>query len=242
MPRARDMGFWAALLPLLPQAIYVRRTAPRFAAAAGPPEGRADPDRGPTPTVRRLLGIGDSIIAGVGAAEQPQALVARSAGHLATGLGESVAWTATGRSGADAGRVVERLLPRVPAGPADFVLVSVGVNDCTGLSRLGDWQAQLRRLLAGLRDHSPEATILFLGLPPIKGFPVLPWPLRPVLGARAERLDAVLAATVGASRGVRHLPLDFETTPERFSADGYHPNVASYDELGKAVAEALLKQ
>jgi lysophospholipase L1-like esterase len=195
---------------------------------------------GSTSRVRRLLGVGDSIIAGVGAAEQSEALVARSASHLASRLGESVAWTATGRSGADARRAVERLLPRLPAEPADFVLVSVGVNDCTGLSRLSDWQAQLRKLLAGLRDHSPEATILFLGLPPIKGFPVLPWPLRPVLGARAERLDAVLADTVMAGPGVRHLPLDFETTPERFSADGYHPNASSYDELAQAVAEKML--
>ena len=37
-----------------------------------------------------------------------------------------------------------------------------------------------------------------------------------------------------------HVPIDFETDPEKFSTDGYHPSEESYVEFGQHMAEALL--
>ncbi|NNF16076.1 MAG: SGNH/GDSL hydrolase family protein, partial [Gammaproteobacteria bacterium] len=79
--------FWLALPFLIPQALWVRRTAPRFAGA----DGRADGAVGEGPPVM-LYAVGDSIIAGVGATDMSRALVAQTAEFLAAGLDARVQW------------------------------------------------------------------------------------------------------------------------------------------------------
>ena len=59
----RNLLFWGLFPFALPQAVYVRRTAPRFAPPDCAPSGRV----GSGPPLK-IVGIGDSIIAGVGAA------------------------------------------------------------------------------------------------------------------------------------------------------------------------------
>jgi lysophospholipase L1-like esterase len=240
--RLGDLLFWSALPLLAPQAFWVRQRAPRFDGAQGSPTGRAEPAVAVDVSARRLLGIGDSIIAGVGAREFEQGVVARAASRLAHALGAPVEWRAEGRIGADASEVIETLLPALPPEPQDVVLVSLGVNDCTGLVPLGRWKAGVLTLSHRLRSHSPKAQILFMGLPPLEGFPLLPWPLRTVLGSRAARLDEVLREAVGPLPGVFHVPVAFEPEPDKFCADGYHPNEASYDELAEGVVALILEQ
>ena len=87
----RSALFWSSLPFLLPQALYVRQTAPRFAPAAGPTSGAVGEG-----TQRTLLAIGDSIVAGVGASELPKAMVGQTASALATSLECRVNWQALG--------------------------------------------------------------------------------------------------------------------------------------------------
>ena len=106
MSTLKNLLFWAALPFLVPQALYVRRTAPRFAPAGGPTTGSTgDGDDA------RLLAIGDSIIAGVGASELPKALVGQTARSLATTKGCRVSWQALGVSGYDSAKTLEHLIP-----------------------------------------------------------------------------------------------------------------------------------
>ena len=70
MARLQSLMFWLSVPLLLPQALYVRKTAPRFAAAEGPSSGASG-----TGNTVRLLAIGDSIIAGVGATTLANALL-----------------------------------------------------------------------------------------------------------------------------------------------------------------------
>ena len=73
----RSIIFWGLLPFILPQAIYVRKTAPRFAGAAGPRRGAAGTGKN-----YDLIAIGDSIIAGVGAKTLAKALVGQTAEKL----------------------------------------------------------------------------------------------------------------------------------------------------------------
>ncbi len=127
----KNLLFWSVFPLLIPQALYVRRTAPRFAPAAGPREGRVGAGE-----QRRLLAIGDSIIAGVGASELSKALVGRTAAAIASSKSCCVSWQALGASGYDSTKVLERLVPKLPGAPFDYMIVSVGVNDVTGLTSL----------------------------------------------------------------------------------------------------------
>jgi lysophospholipase L1-like esterase len=232
----RNLLFWIVFPFLIPQALYVRRTAPRFAPAAGPAKGAVgDGER------TRLLAIGDSIIAGVGAAELSRALVGQTAAALASARQCRVAWQTLGRSGYDSARIMENLVPRMPSDTFDYIIVSVGVNDITGLTSIREWRRNLTALLCALLKHSPNALIAFAGIPPLHGFPLLPQPLRATFGMRARVFEKVARKLVDVQDRCTHVPLDFEPDPSKFAPDGYHPSEESYTEFGGQMAESLLE-
>ncbi len=232
----KSLFFWITFPFLVPQALYVRSTAPRFAPAGGPTEGSV----GEGDEVH-LLAIGDSIIAGVGASKLSGALVGQTARALAESRRCRVSWRALGVSGYDSRKVLEGLVPNLPEGTFDYIIVvSVGVNDVTGLTSIRRWRRNLSVLLKRLQSHSPQATIALAGIPPMHGFPLLPQPLRAVLGLRARALDEIAREVVVADQNARHAPLDFDPDPEKFSPDGYHPSEESYIELGQYMADCLL--
>ena len=204
--------FWTSLPFMAPQALWVRKTATRFADAAGPRVGSAG--SGPR---RRLVAVGDSIIAGVGAPTLDQALVGQTAAALAQRFEVRVDWWAFGTTGERSGGLLERLVPALPDLDADFVIVSMGVNDVTGLSTTRRFRGNMRGALDGLRRRYPRAAIAVAGLPPLGVFPLLPQPLRACLGLRAAILDGVLGKIVadvaGAAFVAVHTGADCQTAP-----------------------------
>jgi hypothetical protein len=78
------------------------------------------------------------------------------------------------------------------------------------------------------------------GIPPLRGFPLLPHPLRALFGLRGESFDDVMKAVIEEHANVVHVPLDFDPTPDKFSADGFHPSESSYREFGKGMGLAML--
>lgn len=230
MNRVRQALFWLALPFVAPQALLVRRRAPRFPVAEGAMTGTAGRGR-----ALRLVGIGDSVIAGVGAATTDRAVVARTAAELARRLDCRVDWRALGIVGAGAGQVHRDLVPAVTRRDTDLWLVSVGVNDVTSLKSARRWRTELEALLAALRSHSPGSVVVLLGVPPMGTFPLLPRPLRGLLGLRAANLDRIGKA-VAESRGVIHRPYARTLLPGQFSGDGYHPSPAGHQAVADDVA------
>ena len=230
----RSLLFWGSLPVLLPQAIGVRRSAPRFAGAGGPNKGAVG--SGPS---RRLLAIGDSIIAGVGASDFSTALVGWAAHQLSASLGYQIDWAAHGRIGASSQEVLQDLPRQLDDGAADFIMLSVGVNDITSLSRVSTWTQNLDAILHALRRHSPRAPIAVAGIPPLRSFPLLPQPLRAISGVRAAEFDAVARRVVGNHPLAVYVPVGFDLQPDEFSADGFHPSEKSYQKFGCEVARGL---
>ena len=230
----RNLIFWLLFPFVAPQALYLRRSAPRFAPAAGPASGTIGDGE-----LVRLLAIGDSIVAGVGARSLANALVGRTAAALAEAKNCQVHWIAAGVSGYDSSKVLHRLVPEIPTTPFDHIIVSVGVNDITGLKTLRHWRRNLRQLLQILHRHSPNATIAVAGIPPMHRFPLLPQPLRAVIGLRAREFDRIARIVVAGQSKAHYVALEFEPDPDEFSGDGYHPSEASYAGFGEAVAEHL---
>jgi lysophospholipase L1-like esterase len=230
----RSLMFWSALPFVALQAVRVRRHAPRLVPADGPDTGVVGSGK-----PLRLLAIGDSIIAGVGASTLDKALVGRTAEFLAASLGREVEWRAIGRSGISSSGVVADLLPSLPVERVDVFLVSVGVNDVTSLTRTATWKRNLATLLEALAQHSPESVVAIAGLPPLHVFPLLPQPLRAVIGFRGESLDRMAREVVAGYPQAMHVRVEFETHPDRFSSDGFHPSEASYIDFGRAMSEQL---
>ena len=231
----KSLLFWLVFPLLLPQALFVRRTAPRHPPAGGPAEGSVG-----TGESVRLLAIGDSIVAGVGASTLATALVGQTAAAIAEARSSAVAWQAIGVSGYDSAKIIDRLLPKLPSTQADYTVLSVGVNDVTGLTTLPTWRSNLGRILVALQNHSPEAVIAIAGIPPLGEFPLLPQPLRAAFGLRARQFDSAARELAAGYPGVVYVPVDFEPDPHKFAPDGYHPSEEGYTEFGREVASGLL--
>lgn len=223
----------------MPQALWVRKTAPRFSDAAGPRIGCAGAPGG-SGSKRRLVAVGDSIIAGVGAATLDEALVGRLASTLADRLETALSWQAIGRTGTTSEHLLATLPAELPDHPADFVLLNVGVNDLTRITTTRRFLANVRKLYDLLRSRYPEALVAVNGLPPLGLFPLLPQPLRAVLGLRAAIFNRELARAVAAMPGAVFVPVEFDAAPDSFADDGFHPSAASYGLFAEHVADAIL--
>jgi len=226
-----NVSFWA-LLPLTAvQGLWLRSRATRLPGAGGAREGVCGSGE-----ALHLLAIGDSIIDGVGATRMEASLTAQFAAALAEATGRSVHWRADGLSGRDIRDVVARLGSLRHDAAVDLLLVSVGVNDVTGLSSKRHWRLSLQTLLRDVRRRWPGARILFAGLPPMQNFPLPPQPLRYMLGLRAAQLDRIARAVVATVPGAVHVPTRIDPLHHDFCADGFHPSANSCTLWAKELA------
>jgi lysophospholipase L1-like esterase len=201
------------------QGRYVRRVTPRLPEAPGPRAGTLG-----TGSELRLLVLGDSAAAGVGAPSQDEALCGRLTSELA--LSFRVSWALVARTGATTAGTT-RHLARSPAARFDVAVVSLGGNDVMGQRPLGRWLEDVNELAALLRTRFEVRHVLFSGLPPMHAFPALPQPLRWYLGTRARRFDQALARWASGQPECEHIPLTL-TDLQQFASDGMHPGPLGY--------------
>jgi lysophospholipase L1-like esterase len=204
------------LLPVaLVQGLWVRAITPRLPPARG---HRGHFGEGEDSL--RVVGVGDSIVAGVGVDTQRHALVGQFARRLHERTGRRVEWHVHGLNGAASAFIAERIAPL--AQQADVYLLSAGVNDVTRGVRARTFAANVERAIGALRARSPGAAVIFAGVPPLERFPALPSPLGPLLGERARRLQAAARSVAERERA---LCFDFPGSLPAggFARDGFHP-------------------
>jgi lysophospholipase L1-like esterase len=235
MMKTIALGVAAAPL-LVAQGLWVRRVTPVLPEAEGPRTGECAPPGG-APSLRLLI-LGDSSAAGVGARHQAEALAGRLPAALAARTGTAVRWRLVARTGATA-RELPALLDE--HGPVDFdiALIVVGVNDVTGLRSQRAWLADLDALAARLRAHAPRARLVASGLPPMHRFPALPQPLRAFLGGRATAFDRALARWARGQPDAIHVPIPDMDDPALAASDGFHPGPGAYALWAEALADAM---
>lgn len=233
----RSALFWGALPVFATQGLWVRRRALRLPEAPGAEEGIAgDPEAGPEPL--RMIALGDSIVAGVGVTRGDEAWPVRVAHELAARCGRSVRWQRFGRNGADSAELpvqLDRALAVVTR--PDLVLVSIGVNDATGFTRLQRFAQALESLRTRLHVASPGSRIVLAAVPPLECFPLLPNPLRHVLGLRAGQLNRLSARWAERHAHIWRTDMPFAPGPERFAEDGFHPHAEACAEWAHYLAE-----
>lgn len=230
----RNALFWVSLPFLLPQALTLRNRTPRFEGAAAPNFGSVG-----CGIENKLLVFGDSIAAGVGATNFEKALAGRTAASLAENAAVSVRWRSVGYIGANCGQLLQQLENVEPENDVDYLVLSVGVNDVTSLTTIDTWQQNLSRLLRRLNSLYDRPTIVLCGLPPFGRFPALPRPLRDSMQMRAYTIDESSRKVIKNLRNVYFAAMEFEPTPKKFAADGYHPSEAGYEEYGQIMGWIL---
>jgi lysophospholipase L1-like esterase len=226
------------VLPLLLwQGRQVRRRVVRLPGAAGPAQGLAGDSAESNPI--RLLVLGESTVAGVGARTHEVGLAGQVGTHLAQLLQRPVAWTALGQNGLTAQATRLRLLPQVFGQPFDLVVVALGANDTFRLTSPGQWERQLAGLVRALRQQVGFAPILLATVPPVGQFPALPQPLRMVLGWVAQSLGEQAKRFTAAFGNVFYSEATFGQSPDYFCPDGVHPSEMAYAQWGTHLANDL---
>jgi lysophospholipase L1-like esterase len=225
-----NFAFWLTLPWVLPQAVWVRRHTPRFRAPSGELRGRF----GDHPT-QRIIGVGDSIIAGVGAQEAEETITSQLALHWHKTTGAALEWMAYGKIGARSARVRSLVESLASDDRVALVLISAGVNDITGLTPTHRWLADMDAVVVSLQQRFPKSRLALLGIPSLDVFPALPSPLRQVLGWRAAHYDRAARHYCDSNPAVCYVPIDSRPQPDEFSSDGFHPSVASYATIARDI-------
>jgi len=226
------LAFKLALTPLLvTQALRTRRRAPVLPEAAGSRAGRAGRGEG---TPIRLLVAGDSSAAGVGVAHQDQAVVGYLVRTLEAHRPGPIVWRLCARTGLTTRAVLE-LLRAAPPAPADVAVVITGVNDVVEQIPVRRALAQRAALADWLLGQGLARHVVFAPLPPMHQFPLLPQPLRSVIGADARRHDHALARWAATRSDVSVATMAVELTPETMASDGFHPGEPVYRACGEAL-------
>ena len=226
-----------ALSPLLLiQARTMRRSIPILPDAAQPWTGSLEA----TDPVR-LLVLGDSTAAGVGAHTQDDALPGNIARELHTHWGRGSTWNAIGENGATSQDIVQRYLTSATVAEYDLIFLSIGANDALHIRSRGAFRRDVRVILRRLRARNPHAFILVSSLPAFFRFEALPNPLRWVLYLHSSSLEAAARRVVKGEPGVMMSPPPPPYTAGFFATDQFHPSASGYHDWAEfALADSGL--
>lgn len=224
------------LLPAAPflylQGQYVRRKVGLLPDAQGEKTGVF----GQGEDAVKLLVIGESTVAGLGARTHETALAGQFAKFLSLKIGKPVHWTVIGKNGVTAQRTIEELVPQIPGENYDYIALGLGGNDVLKLSSPQKWRRTMTQLLNILRAQSPAAKIFITNVAAINLSPALPQPIRGILGQLSKMHNANILEFVKDFDDVYYYPQPTEA-PEGFFSDGIHPS-----EMGYALwAEDMIK-
>jgi lysophospholipase L1-like esterase len=232
--KLRHSALQLALAPvLLRQGKAARARALKLPEATGPREGRI----GSGPRLRLLI-VGDSSAAGVGVASQDLALAGRLVATLAQDY--DVEWRLIAKTGATTAGTLQHL-QQAERFVCDIAVTALGVNDITRGTSLASWLAAQRELWHLLQNSYGAHRILVSGFPPVRHFPLLPQPLRWVLGRQAEAYDRKLRSVLATRPECEHVPLNFSTDPTLMAEDGFHPGPQIYARWADNVAARIAR-
>jgi lysophospholipase L1-like esterase len=152
-----------------------------------------------------------------------------------------VAWALHARSGASTLQVHALLRAHLAgagqhAARGGVAVVVSGVNDVIELVPPRRALQQREELADWLLAHAGVAHVVFAPLPPVHRFPLLPQPLRHVMGGDARAHDAAMARWAATRRDVSHAAIDYAVGPEAMASDGFHPGEPVYRACGEALA------
>lgn len=218
----------AALLPVAPllylQGLYTRKRVGRLPDAEGETVGKF----GDKTESVKLLAIGESTVAGVGARTHETALTGQFAKHLGNRLGKTVEWFAVGKSGIRAGETIDELVPKIPDVKFDYIMLGLGGNDVLKLSSPKKWRRDMIQLIGILKEKNPSAKIFITNAPAIRLSPALPQPIKFLLGHLSAMHDKNAKEFTREMENVFYFHQPTEVI-EDFFADGLHPSEKGYD-------------
>ncbi|CAN5451399.1 hypothetical protein BH10ACI1_BH10ACI1_09720 [soil metagenome] len=225
-----------ALLPFAPflylQGQYVRRKIGRLPDASGAKKGKVGADKNSA----KLLIIGESTAAGVGARTHATGLSGHFARFLSAKIGKSVEWQVIGRSGITVKETIHELVPKIPAEKFDYILVALCGNEVLKLRSPRTFRRDMKKLLGILESKNEGATFFITNAPAVRLSPVLPFPIKFLLGHLSAMHDKNAREFTAETKNIFYFHQPTEV-PEDFFADGIHPSEKGYEVWSKRMIE-----
>jgi lysophospholipase L1-like esterase len=231
----------AGFLPVAPflylQGQYTRWKVGRLPDAGGETHGKF----GGGAETLKLLAIGESTVAGIGAETHAEALTGQFAKHLSRQIGKTVEWHALGESGITIRRTLRELVPRIPETDFDLIVVALGGNDVFTLNSPQNFRRDMSELLGVLREKNPQSQIFLANVPMVRDFIALPHPLKYVLTQLAKLHHFNAIDLVANLENVFYFD-DVERVERDFFSDGIHPSATGYDQWSEAMVGSFLRK
>lgn len=225
------------LVPAAPllylQGQYIRRKIGVLPDAQGDRDGKT----GVFGETVKMLVIGESTVAGLGARTHETALAGQFARFLSEKIGKTIEWHVIGKNGVTAKRTIELLVPQIPKKEKyDYIMLGVGGNDVLKLSSPRKWRRDATRLIEIMREKYPDSVIFMTNAPAVHLSPVLPQPIKFILGNLSALHDKNSREFLPKMKNVFYFHRPDEVT-EGFFADGIHPSEQGYTDWSKRMIE-----
>lgn len=192
----------------------------------------------------RLLLMGDSIAAGLGASTPKQTLGARLAKDISRETGRAVKLRTAAIVGSESSSLPGQLDSLPSSYRPDVAVIVTGGNDVTHLIKPTEAVVPLAQVIARLQALG---CVVVVGTCPNLGvLPAVPQPLRSVGGLASRRMAAAQTQTaldagaipVSLARTIG--PLFLDHPEEMFAEDRFHPSSLGYRRSAKALLPAVL--
>ncbi len=223
---------------LVPVALFkglgVRKIVPRLPPPRGRPMGQVGEGMAET----RLLILGDSSAAGVGADRIEDTLGPQLAVLVNDATGKPVAWRNAGANSAVAAQVRDHVVPHIEERNFTHVIIAVGTNDAKNFKSRSAFKQGFGGLLYAVHTRWPDAEVFWSPVIAMRDVPALPASLGFILGLRAQIINSMGMQLCRERRATALDPLPIEG-PEGFAVDGFHANAAGYKHWAQHIARFI---
>ncbi len=230
---------WALLPFCFWQGLQVRSTGISLLPPTGPVDWLIGEERKGSPY--RVLIIGDSSVASIGAADLEEGLAVQMATRLSERLNRPIALRISGNSSATSAHLRDHVVKNLPRDAFDLVFLVIGMNDAKNFHSAQRFIDGFGGLIYALKSRFPSATIAHWPISPMSIFPILPQPLKFCLRLRSDVLDAY-AGCLSAGRGVERFERRMTFPQSGFASDGFHVNAYGYALWAEEAVKALMSK
>ena len=216
---------------LLMQGWWVRHKTPRLPEPKLSHEGVIGEGRAVS-----LLLLGDSSAAGVGVDTAEASLLGQLLKNLS--LNHRVSYQMMAKTGQTTAGMIEVLKSKQKQ-QYDVVITALGVNDVTAQVPVNKWISQQLELIALIKQNFSPRRIIVSGLPPVRAFPALPWPLNAYMGDYADQFNQAIFNLSQQQKSVTFQSLRDYPVAAQAAVDGFHPGPMVYQLWAQYLAEDI---
>lgn len=228
--------FQAKLYPVLPflifQAANVRKSVPKLPSISeNIVLGKGD---------RKLLILGESTAAGIGASEPKFTL----AGHLNSLLDKEYQIYNLGKKGLRVSQALPLLDEQLNLKRSKFdgVLLFLGANDCFRLTHPSQFKVDMGLLIKQVKANFAPDWIYLADIPPVQHFPAFPKLLQSYLNTQRSFLQKEMIEISQNQDDILFDKITLEINAEFFASDLIHPSDIGYLKIVEFALDGLGKK